>query len=97
MRDIKARVLAPFQVNDFLRQNETFSLSGSASKGEGGDFILEGKNKKIKRMLLPGCPDRSTWERVCQKTDKVHKFTFSYMHSLCVFRKNNLACRMHQH
>ena len=100
VRDLKARVLAPVQVNDFLRQNETFSVSGLASKGEGGDFILEAKNKKIKRMLPPGCPDRSTWERVCHnadETDKVHKFTFSYMHSVCVFHKNNLACRMHLH
>ena len=68
-RDLRARVLAPHQLRSFLSENEAFSVTGHMSKGEGGDFVLEAWNKRIKRLLPPGLPDESDWVRVCKNVD----------------------------
>ena len=85
IRDVKARVCSPPQVSSFLKNHETFTVSGSTSKGEGGDFVLESKNRKIKRMMPPGHPDRQTWERVVKtadKTDQVYFYIYDNLNSL---------------
>ncbi|KAK3098397.1 hypothetical protein FSP39_019148 [Pinctada imbricata] len=68
-RDIKTRVSAPSEIYNFIKQFESYSVSGHPSKGEGGDFILEAWNRKIKRMLPPGLPSVNDWIRVCKNIE----------------------------
>ena len=57
-RDVKSRVRARPEIATFINHNETFTVSSEASKGEGGDFILEAKNRKIVWMMQPGHPEQ---------------------------------------
>ena len=70
-RDWKMRSLCPTTLLTFLNSNETFSVSGSDSKGEGGDFVLEAFNKKIKRSLPDGTPSEDRWRKLCDNADKL--------------------------
>ena len=44
-------IQCPEEMKRFLEENESFSVSGNESKGEGGDFILESKNRKTKMWI----------------------------------------------
>lgn len=44
-KDIQCRVLMPDQLRQYVNQNESFSVSGHTSKGEGGDFVLGEKQE----------------------------------------------------
>lgn len=50
---------------------------GHNSKGEGGDFLLEKINRKIKRWMPPGVPNEKRWQRVCRNLDRIEKLTGS--------------------
>ena len=65
-KDIKMRSLLPDNLSYFMQTNESFSMSGSKIAGEGGDFVLESYNRRIKRMLPPGLPSNADWSRVCR-------------------------------
>lgn len=52
-KDIKCRVLMPDEIKSYVSENESFSVSGNDSKGEGGDFVLEAKKRKTKMWLPP--------------------------------------------
>uniref|UniRef100_A0A8W8JB52 Uncharacterized protein n=1 Tax=Magallana gigas TaxID=29159 RepID=A0A8W8JB52_MAGGI len=77
--DLLMRESAPKEIQDFLSKHETFSQSGHPSKGEGCDFILESKNKLIKRWLPPGGPQDKHWRQTCCNLDKLEKVTFLYI------------------
>ena len=70
-RDAKCRVLQPDPVKDFWALNESFSISGHPSKGEGGDFVLESKNKTSKQFMPCGLPDERRWLRSIRNLDKL--------------------------
>lgn len=53
--------------------------SGHHSKGEGGDFILESKNKETKRWLPPGAPKFVHWNQACRNLDKLEKVNKFYI------------------
>ena len=77
-RDLKMRVLSPPQVSEYITQNESFSTGGHPTKGEGGDFVLENKNRRIKMLLPAGVPTPNRWLRVCRSfdiLDEVRKFS----------------------
>lgn len=57
---------APPEIKHFISQNIVCSQSGHPSKAEGGDFILESVNKKIKSWMPPGVPNEDRWMRVCR-------------------------------
>ncbi len=65
-RDLIMRLKAPEGVLNFLAKNESFSLSGDTSKGQGGDAIEEEANKAIKHYLPDGIPTFSIWQKVCR-------------------------------
>jgi hypothetical protein len=71
--DLKSRVLSPAPVNDFRRATESFAPSGNHSKGEGGDFVLESNNKRMKSWMPPGVPNEARWQRVTRNLDKLQK------------------------
>ena len=73
---LKATTLAPKQLEDFLNKCLSFTSSGNNSKGEGGDFILESINKKIKRWLPPGIPTHQHWLQICRNLDKLNEVLF---------------------
>ena len=67
---------APPEIKQFISQNITCSQSGHQSKAEGGNFILESVNKKIKSWMPSGVPTEDRWLRVCRNLpcmDKVKK------------------------
>ena len=64
-RDLKMRFLAP----EFIKPNEAFSVSGHPGKGEGGDFVLDNKNKRLKRLVPNGLPTETTWINACRSFD----------------------------
>ena len=63
----------PSDVKDFIEQCYGMSQSGHRSKCEGGDFILESKNKRMKLWLPPGVPTLQRWLRVCRNLQSVEK------------------------
>jgi len=72
-RDLKTRVLLPEQLHSFFTNNESFSISGYNFKGEGGDFVLESKNRKFKQWMPPGLPDEKRWLRSVRNIDRLDK------------------------
>ena len=70
-RDIKMRLLAPPEIQNYLNENDSFSTSGHKSKGEGGDFVLENKNKSMKSLIPSGVPSEDVWLRACRTFDKL--------------------------
>ena len=57
---------APPEIKTFITENIACSQSDHPSKTEGGDFILESVNKKIKSWMPPGVPTEDRWMRVCR-------------------------------
>ena len=57
---------APPEILKYVSQNIMCSQSGHPTKAEGGDFILESVNKKIKSWMPPGVPTEDRWIRVCR-------------------------------
>ena len=68
-RDIKTRVLMPDVVKQWWNINESFSVSGVDTKGEGGDFILEARNRETKQWMPAGIPDEKRWKRCIRNLD----------------------------
>ena len=69
--DLKTRVQMPCEVSSAYDAYMSISPSGHHSKGEGVDFILEAKNRRVKMWLPPGAPTQQQWLRVCRNLDKL--------------------------
>ncbi|XP_070548038.1 uncharacterized protein [Ptychodera flava] len=75
------RVIYPQKLRDFISQNESVSVSGDHSRGEGMDFILESFNKSSKTWVT-GVPDSKEWViifRNLSKLNSLRKVTFENM------------------
>jgi len=70
VRDSLMRLQCPPELSVFIEAHESYSVSGNESKGEGGDFILEAKNREVKRLVPAGVPDNSTWINICRNVDR---------------------------
>ncbi|KAJ8322266.1 LOW QUALITY PROTEIN: hypothetical protein KUTeg_000737 [Tegillarca granosa] len=73
LRDRVVREQSPAPVKDFLQENATFSVSGNISKGEGGDFVVENRNRKVKKCLPSGLPTENKWLSVYRNIDRLDK------------------------
>lgn len=73
IRDSFLRIQCPDKLRKFLEDNESYSVSGNESKGEGGDFVLEAKNRRTKMWIPSGVPDNNKWLNVCRCIDKLEK------------------------
>ena len=91
IRDITMQVLAPSAVTDHLNKNESYSMSVHPSKGEGGDFVLENKNRRIKMLIPSGVPSENRWLRVCRSFDILDQVRI-----IMSFRTQNLFCPVSQ-
>jgi hypothetical protein len=60
----------------FISKTFSLSQSGNDSKAEGGDFILESANKKIKSWMPPVVPTEERWLRVCQNITSMEKVVY---------------------
>ena len=78
-RDAMIRVLLPDQLKEWWTANEAFSVSGDISKGEGGDFILEAKNKATKQWLSAGIPTERRWKRSIRNLDRLQEVNILYL------------------
>ena len=54
VRDMVQRVQVPQPVKRFLEVRTSYTVSGESTRGEGGDFVLENKNRQTKSWLPPG-------------------------------------------
>ena len=54
LRDMLQRVQAPVVIQRYLRETTSYTVSGDDTRGEGGDFILEAKNRWTKAWIPPG-------------------------------------------
>ncbi|MEW8543116.1 MAG: hypothetical protein AB2693_06235 [Candidatus Thiodiazotropha sp.] len=70
-RDVYDRVSYPPDLSMYVKMSESISVSGNPQKGEGGDFILENKNKRIKMWLPYGVPTEKQWVRVNRNLDNL--------------------------
>lgn len=86
MRDSFVRIQCPGKVRGFIEEHESYRVSGSDAKGEGGDFILEAKNRKTKMWIQNGVPDEEKWRNVCRCIDKLEKV----ISAILKFKKNQL-------
>lgn len=41
---------------NYIEKNESYSVSGYCTPGEGGDYIMEHNNRVLKEHLPPGVP-----------------------------------------
>ena len=72
----------PDSVKQFICQVLSLSQSGHPSKCEGGDFILESKNKRMKMWLPSGAPTMERWLRVCRNLDSMDRLKSSVCEGL---------------
>lgn len=57
--------------------------SGHPSKGEGCDFILEGKNRQAKSWIPSGAPKEKHWQQSCRNLDTMEEVSYN------IFNLNN--------
>ena len=69
IRDSFVRLQCPPELFEFIQNNESYSISGDETKGEGGDFILEAFNRRTKMFMGPGLPTERRWSTVCRNID----------------------------
>ncbi|XP_076087738.1 uncharacterized protein LOC143058159 [Mytilus galloprovincialis] len=81
IRDSFVRVQCPHDILAFIEKNESYSVSGNESKGEGGDFVLENFNRKTKMWVPAGLPDKPKWLQVCRNIDILEK-VHDHLHSI---------------
>lgn len=73
-RDLVERVNYDEPVKTYVRNTESFTASGDTKKGQGGDFIHEEVNKKVKSFLPPtGIPTQDTWKNIIRKCKKLEE------------------------
>ena len=72
-RDMTDRAHYPPELNEYIHATEAISVSGHPQKGEGGDFVLENKNKRLKTRLPTGVPVEKQWIRVKRNLDKLEE------------------------
>ena len=64
------------------KATQAFSCNGDNSRGEGGDFVLEAKNKQIQMMMPPGLLTAETWLRICRSLDELCSVSFVIKNSI---------------
>jgi hypothetical protein len=64
----------PEQARAFIEEDLTMSQSGHGSKAEGGAFILESANEKMKAYMPAGVPTEECLARVCKNLDAIERY-----------------------
>ena len=62
VRDMIQHAQLPPSLKKFVCDRIAYSVSGKPTRGEGGDFVLEAKNRQTKSWLPPG---RILYEAIC--------------------------------
>lgn len=65
------RIQCPSAVHDFIKQNESYSVSRNESKGEGGDFVFENLNRTSNIFMLPCLVSDEKWLTISRYIDKL--------------------------
>ena len=73
MRDLWQRAQMPEELLSYINTNESFSFSGRKNAGQGGDFVHEELNKRIKSNLPPVMPSFDDWTRICRKLEDLEE------------------------
>ena len=66
LRDIWQRVQMTEILQNYLSAWESFSVSGKENAGQGGDFLHEEPNKRIKSFLPSVMPTEDVWRKICR-------------------------------
>ncbi|XP_062592407.1 uncharacterized protein LOC134253831 [Saccostrea cucullata] len=78
IRDSLTRLQCPPEVLAFIERHESYSVTGNDSKGEGGDFVLEAKNRETKRLVPSGVPTNQMWTNICRNVDRLGQVLNNY-------------------
>ena len=73
LRDIWQRVQMPEILQNYLIARESFSVSGKENAGQGGDFLHEELNKRIKSLLPPIMPTEDVWRKICRNLEDLEE------------------------
>ena len=79
IRDSFLRMQCPKEVAEFIQGNESYTVSGNDSNVEGGDIVLESKNKVTKKLIPPGLPEQKHWTTVCRNVHRLGKLCIIWM------------------
>ncbi|KAF0307062.1 hypothetical protein FJT64_021543 [Amphibalanus amphitrite] len=71
IRDIVVRQQQPTPIRQYVANTSAYTVSGDDTRGEGGDFILESKNKDTKSWLPPGVPSQAQWTHAARCTEQL--------------------------
>ncbi|KAF0300965.1 Nuclear pore complex protein Nup98-Nup96 [Amphibalanus amphitrite] len=71
LRDTLQRVQAPPVIQQYLRATTSFTVTGDETRGEGGDFILEAKNRETKAWIPPGLPSIDQWRHASRCSERL--------------------------
>ncbi len=70
-RHVNTYLKAPLVVQTCIQQNYSCSDNSDEGRCEGGDFILEARNRRIKMFRPPGVPTHAQWTQMCRLVDKL--------------------------
>lgn len=73
LRDIWLRVQMPETLQNHLSIHKSFSLSGKENSGQGGDFLHEELNKKIKSLLPPIMATEDVRLKICRDLENLEE------------------------
>ena len=90
----------PQEIREYISTNESISVSGRENSGQGGDFVHEELNKRIKALRPPIMPTADVWSRVCRKLtdlEDIRDNTIRPMESRSRYKnhpnENTMACQ----
>ncbi len=72
-RDMVTRLKAPPPIQQFLKENQAFKVTNNTGRLEGGDFVLEGRNRRTKMCAPPAISSHQQWLRTCRILDPVEE------------------------
>lgn len=79
VRDLQIRSTAPDDVLNYIEKNESCSVSGGCTRGEGGDYIMEHNNRVLKEHLPPGVPSIDDWVTTSRSDKPLKQVTQSVL------------------
>ena len=73
LRDMIVRQQQPTPIRQYVANTSAYTVSGDNTRGEGGYFILESKNKNTKSWLPPVVPSPTQWTHAARYTEQLEE------------------------
>ena len=94
-RDVAMRLVAPEELNHMFDLDSVATVDNHHFQG--GDFVLENFNKKIKSFCPEGVPSNQDWVDICRNLDNLEKvMCYFFMKFICIVLKE-LSTYVYKH